>query len=76
MTRHCPFAHTTAPRRRRSMGSYVHVAVSPVVRHADPVRVTATVPATWPGNPIRGMPAGPHAEVRAKRSHTSKHKSP
>ena len=39
MTRHGQVARTTAPRRRRSTGCYVHIAVAPVVTHTNPVGI-------------------------------------
>lgn len=76
MTRHGQVARTAAPRRRRSTGCHVHVAVAPVVPHTNPVGNNATGAATWPGSRFHDMPTAPFAEVRDKRWHTPKHKTP
>lgn len=76
MTRHGQVARTTAPRRRRSTGRYVHIAVAPVVTHTNPVGFNATGYATWPGSRFLDQPTAPHAQVRDRRWHTPRHKSP
>src|SRR5437879_4144674 len=76
MTRHGPSAHTAASRWRRSTGCHVHVAVGPVVPHTNPVGNNATGSASWPGSRFHDMPTAPFAEVRDKRWHTPKHKTP
>lgn len=76
MTRHGPSAHTAAPRWRRSTGCHVHVAVTPVVTHTNPVGINATGSATRPGRRFHDMPTASYAEVRDRRWHTPKHKSP
>jgi hypothetical protein len=76
MTRHGQVARTTAPRRRRSTGCYVHVAVAPVVTPTNPVGINPTGSATWPGSRFHDMPIASYKEVRDRRWHTPRHKSP
>jgi rare lipoprotein A (peptidoglycan hydrolase) len=76
MTRHGQVARTTPPRRRRSTGCYVHIAVAPVVTHTNPVGINATGSATWPGSRFHDMPTASYAEVRDRRWHTPRPKSP
>ena len=76
MTRHGQVARTTAPRRRRSTGCYVHIAVAPIVTHTNPVAINATDSATWPGSRFHDMPTASYAEVRDRRWHTPRQKSP
>jgi rare lipoprotein A (peptidoglycan hydrolase) len=76
MTRHDQVARTTAPRRRRSTGCYVHVAVASVVTHTNPVGINATGSATWPGSRFHDVPTASYEEVRDRRWHTPRHKSP
>ncbi|TWI17109.1 hypothetical protein IQ26_07586 [Mesorhizobium tianshanense] len=76
MTRHGQVARSTPPRRRRSTGCYVHIAVAPVVTHTNPAGINATGSATWPGSRFHDMPTAPNAEVRDRRWHTPRHKSP
>ncbi|MER8787490.1 hypothetical protein NKH71_06460 [Mesorhizobium sp. M0983] len=76
MTRHDQVARTTAPRRRRSTGCYVHIAVEPVVTHTNPVGINAPGSATGPGSRFHDMPTASYAEVRPRRWHAPKHKSP
>ena len=76
MTRHGQVARTTAPRRRWSTRCYVHVAVAPVITHTNPVGINATASATWPGSRFHDIPTASYAEVRDRRWHTPRHKSP
>jgi hypothetical protein len=76
MTRHGPLPRTTAPRRRGSTGRYARIAMAPVVRHVKPVGVTARSSPTWPRSRMLDQPPAPHVDVRDRRWHTPKHKSP
>lgn len=69
-------APTTALRRRRSTETHVRFAVGPVIRHANPVRITATSSPTKPGRYFLDKPAARNAGVRDRRWHTQQHKSP
>lgn len=76
MTRHGQVARTTAPRQRRSTGCHVHVAVAPIVKHINPVGSIATGSSAWPGSRFHDIPTASFAEVRDKRWHIPRHKSP
>ena len=76
MTRHGPFGHTTAPRRRGSMGRYARIAMAPVVGHVKPVGITARSSPIWPRSRMLDQPPALYADVRDRRWHTPKHKSP
>lgn len=76
MTRHDQVARTTAPRRRRSTGRYVHVAVKPVITRINPAGINAPGSATWPGSFFHDLPGTSYAEVRDRRWHIPRHKSP
>lgn len=75
MTRHGPSGHTTAL-RRRSTKTHVRVAAAPVSRHPNHTVLIATgYPAKPEGYFLDALTA-PRADVRNRRWHTSKHKSP
>lgn len=76
MTRHGQFTPATAPRRRASTQRYVHVAVTPIVRHAIPLGITAAGSPTRPGRRFLDTPAALPADLRDRRRHIPKHKSP
>ena len=76
MTRHGPLPRTTAPRRRGSMGGYARIAMAPVVRHVKPAGITARSSPTWPRSRLLDQPLPLYADVRDRRWHTPKHKSP
>jgi hypothetical protein len=76
MTRHGPLPRTTAPRRRGSMGRYARIAMAPVVRHVKPAGITARSSPTWPRSRMLEQPPALYADVRDRRWHTPKHKSP
>jgi rare lipoprotein A (peptidoglycan hydrolase) len=77
MTRHGQVARTTVPRRRRVNGMLcARCHGAPVVTHINPVGINATGSATWPGSRFHDMPTASYAEVRNRRRHTPKHKSP
>jgi hypothetical protein len=76
MTRHGPFGHTTAPRRRESTGRYARFAVAPVSRYPNPTVVIATGSPTWPERYFLDALTAPRVDVRDRRWHTPKHKSP
>lgn len=69
MTRHDQVARTTAPRRRRSMGCYVHIAVEPIVTRTNPVGINAPGSATWPGSRFHDIPTASYADVRDRPAH-------
>ena len=76
MTRHGPFGHTTALRRRGSTETHVRFAVASVSRHPNPIVVSATGFPNWPESYFPDALTAPPADVRNRRWHTSKHKSP
>jgi fumarate reductase subunit C len=76
MTRHGPFALTTALRRRGSTETHVRFAAAPVISHANPVRITAASSPTKPGHHFLDTPAARNVSVRDRRWHTPQHKSP
>ena len=76
MTRHSPFAHTTALRRHGSTEMHVRFAVAPVSRYTNPAVVIATSSPTWPESYFLDALTAPRADVRDRRWHTPKHKSP
>lgn len=76
MTRHGPFGHTTALRRRGSTETHVRFAVAPVSRYPNHTVVIATGSPTWPESYFLDALTAPHADVRDRHWHTSKHKSP
>ena len=76
MTRHGPFVRTAAPLRHRLTGRYARVAVAPVVTHTNPVGINPTGSATLPGSRFHDMSTASYADVRDRRWHTPRHKSP
>ena len=76
MTRHGPFGHTTALRRRGSTEPHVRFAVAPLSRHPNPIVVIATGSPTWSETYFLDALTAPRADVRDTRWHNSKHKSP
>ena len=76
MTRHGPFGHTTALRRCGSTETHVRFAVAPLSRDPNLTVLIATGSATWPESYFLDALTAPRADVRDRRWHTSKHKSP
>jgi hypothetical protein len=76
MTRHGPFGHTTALRRCGSTETHVRFAVAPVSRYPNAVGITAKGSTNWPESYFLDALTAPRAEVRDRRWHTPKHKSP
>lgn len=76
MTRHGPFGHTTALRRRWSTETHVRFAAAPVSRCPNPTVVIATGFPSWPESCFLNALTAPRADVRDSRWHTSKYKSP
>ena len=75
MTRHGPFGHATAPRRRWSTEPHVRFAGAPVSRDPNTSVFIATGSPTWPERCFLDALTAPRADVRGRRWDTSK-KSP
>jgi hypothetical protein len=75
MTRHGPFAHTTAL-RRGSTETHVRFAVAPVCRYPNPAVGIATGSPTGPQSYFLDAPTAPRADVRDRGWHSPQHKSP
>jgi hypothetical protein len=76
MTRHGPFGPTPALRRRGSTETPVRIAVAPVSRDPNHTVLIATGYPTRPEGYFLDALTAPRADVRDRRWHTSKHKSP
>jgi hypothetical protein len=76
MTRHDPFAPTTGLRRHGSTETHVRFAVAPTSRYPNPAVPIATGSPTWPESYFLDALTVPRADVRNRRWHASKHKSP
>jgi hypothetical protein len=76
MTRHAPFGHTTAPRWRGSTETHVRFAVAPVSRYPNHTVLIATGSPTRPESYFLDVLTAPRADVRDRRWHAPKHKSP
>ncbi|MGX7872852.1 conjugal transfer protein TraD [Mesorhizobium sp. ORM6] len=76
MTRHGPSGHTPALRRRGSTEAHVRFAVARVSRDPNHTVLIPTGLPTRPEGYFLDALTAPRADVRDRRWHTSKHKSP